>query len=79
MKVGALSGRVYPDRKPRRIGGKDASEVERAPAMKRLRAQAKQRRTLSWRFQCYCGSIDAILWRRSWWCPGCGRERLGVE
>lgn len=76
MKVGALSGRLY-DRKPRRIGGKDASEAERAPAMRRFRERAGERRTLSWKFQCRCGSTDVIRYRGAWWCP-CGREKLGV-
>lgn len=79
MKVGALSGRVYPDRKPRRIGGKDSSEAERKPALLKMRASNGELRILTWTHQCRCGSVSAKRYRGAWWCWTCGREKLGVE
>jgi hypothetical protein len=62
-------------RRHRRIGGADASQNERQPAMTRLRTSPGALETWDWRSQCYCGSIQAKHYRRAWWCPICGREK----
>jgi hypothetical protein len=62
-------------RRPRRIGGKDASWQERAPVVLKMRATPGAVETWNWRSQCCCGSIQAKFYRRAWWCWHCGREK----
>lgn len=68
-----------PLRRPRRLGGKDSSQNERAPAMRKLLASAGEVRTFNWKSQCFCGSTTHKFYRRAWWCVGCGREFIRLE
>lgn len=81
MATGALSGVLVlstasgTPRRPRRIGGRSSSQNERRPAILRFRSSPGVVETWDWRSQCYCGSINAKIYRRAWWCPVCGREK----
>ena len=65
-------------KRPRRLRGRAASQIEREPALAKLRVAEGKTRTLSWTSQCFCGSVDAKRYRGAWWCPVCGREKIGI-
>jgi len=65
-------------RRPRRIAGRNASQVERekSAAWRTFIAAAGQTIIGTWRDQCRCGSVLGKFWRGAFWCPRCGREKM---
>lgn len=65
------------ERRPRRIGGRNASLVERekSESWRTFTACAGQTIIGTWRDQCFCGAVLGKFWRGAFWCPRCGREK----
>ena len=62
-------------RRLRRLGGKDATQEEREPALIKMRGTLGPLLNFGGRHQCYCGSTEGKQYRGAWWCPQCGREK----
>lgn len=43
--------------------------------MRAFRERAEQPISLTWQHQCFCGSIEARLYRKAYWCARCGSEK----
>ena len=54
-----------------RLGGRDLSWNRRIPLMKK-HIWPKQPMTLSWKAQCWCGSMEYVHWRKRYYCYHCG-------
>jgi hypothetical protein len=65
-------------KRPRRIGGRTASQKEREQGnlWRTFLAAAGQTFIGTWRDQCFCGSVIGKFWRGAFWCVRCGREKV---
>ena len=54
------------------LGGAQANHHERRAAVEKLLAN-RPVVDFGLRWQCRCGGIRRVLWRRRWCCPTCGR------